>query len=761
MSRCPRLAAPLLFTCFLSIAGCGGGGGGTSGPAGSNSSATPSNDTTITADKNELRFVALDLGSPPLTEAITFSLAGQLAAGTYYASIEPDANATFDAAIGETSLTSLKVGLMAHSNAPSVDGSITFKLCKDKACNAVAWSRAMPYHIRKYHVDASEIKLTGFEGASATATRTISPAANPADFKVTVFPSDSSSWLSGQIDASGSLVVTVKGAGLATGNYSGQVDLAVSGNHIVVPVSLSLGSAIVLPADRSVVIGAATPIVSNGSIDLAFKGGQLPGWTASSDKPWLVLQSSNGAGATSVGYTIDASKLSSLQNFAANTASVTFKVPGLGDAIYKVTVEKKLPQIIAVSPNPIQAGRSGQLRLFGRGFQQLMNASAIRINNIPVAGGTIVSDSEAVINLGPMSAGTYALSIPVSNGLAVPQPSLSVVAAAPMPAALIGGAGDKAALLYNAARKALYTLDRTNAQLLRYQFDGATWVNDRSVPVASKARIGLSHDGTTLYVTDGRFTLEERDADTLAVGASYTLNASDPSMFDSYNTGELPITNDGRIWFSSTELTYFDTLSKKFGNLGGFNLPNSPTYAVSRDGSRMFVDPTPLSGGTDTPLRYDSATGQAVSNPGAHLFVDSNTVLSGDGRYVLTAPGTLYDSSSYQLIGNMPAGTRSQSALLSQDGSRIYAGAFIDEGIRFRMIRLDVVAAPAMTKLGEIALPSGVMECADYVSCNYRGVFTISPFGDTIFWAGNKKIAVIPVPAALAPTVAVARFQLR
>jgi hypothetical protein len=33
--------------------------------------------------------------------------------------------------------------------------------------------------------------------------------------------------------------------------------------------------------------------------------------------------------------------------------------------------------------------------------------------------------------------------------------------------------------------------------------------------------------------------------------------------------------------------------------------------------------------------------------------------------------------------------------------------------------------------------------------CDVRGAFVISPLGDTLFWVGNQRLVVFPIPSAL------------
>ncbi|MGB9107982.1 MAG: hypothetical protein WCC39_04750, partial [Telluria sp.] len=774
MKRMRSVAGGCLLAGFLGLSGCGGGGGGggsAGGPSatgGGTSNLPPG--VSIAVDKSELRFVGLN-GSALSAQPIVFSMSGVTASATYYAAAEPDANASFDTYITDTSLTSLKVSLAARSAQPSVDGSINFKLCADAACKTVVWSRALPYHIRNYTLDGSAISVAGYQGGTTSVMRTIAPAVAAGDLTAVVSANAGANWLSAQVATAG-LAVNLNGAGMEQGTYGSAIEIrGPDGARLAdIPVSVTVGSGFSLPASGAVDINATSPATIGGSIALAFNGNQSPAWSAASDKPWLVLGTGAGTGAAAVAYTIDTSRLGALPNFASDTAAVTFKAAGLRDAVYKVTVTKKLPEIVSLVPNPVKAGQAATLHLRGRGFLQLGSVTAIKANGVALGGGTIVSDTEALVDIGPMPAGSYQLSMPVTSAVAPSQPVLNVAGTAPLGSALIDSPFGKGALLYSAVRQALYTVDRNNGRLLRYRLAGGIWSVDKSAPIETGARIGLSHDDKTLYVVRPPRVIEERDPDSLAVNASYTAPIDDYASWymADYRGLALPITSDGRIWFSRDQwssLAYFDTLGKTFGiggpgELGVNGTLYSPSYAVSADGTRMFANTQPLSGGSDDALRYDSATGTFDRAPNAPYFGNVGTVLSANGNYVLIGATTLYETATYRLIGKLPADTGSYyaPALLSPDGSLVYTTAWTYSGDQIASGRIDVVAAATMTKVGEIPLPQGVNCSGISAGCSF-GVFTISPFGDTIFWAGSNKIAVIPVPKGLAQQAGVS-FRL-
>lgn len=763
MMRSPHLKPALGLAALLLLAACGGGGGGDSGSG--SSGQAPQNGLLITTDKAELRFIALNQ-SYPSEDAITFSLAGAQASGTYYAMAEPDGNAAFDTYILNSSLTSISVGMRARTASASVNGAINFKLCKDEKCTSVAWSRSIPYRVRSYSIDTREVALSGYEGATSSVTRTVSPVPAPGDLRVSA-STHNGNWLSGSIDTAGRLVIAGSGAAGRKGNYTGDIYVSSASGQapgVNIRVSMSLGVGVVLPADGAVSIDTKSPAVISSSMQLAFNGDQTPAWSVTSDKAWLVPAAASGKGAGPVGYTVDTTKLASLANFTPETGQLSFKIAGHPDTVYQVVVEKKLPEILALGRSTIVAGRATELRLRGRGLKQLPSVGSITLNGTAFSSGTIISDTEATVTVGSLAAGSYALAIP--SAPAIVQPRLDVVDAPQLVAAVIDSVGYKGGLVYSARRAAMYAVDRDHGKLLRYKLVNTTWTLDKSLPVEPSTRVGLSHDESTLYTNNGGYIIEERDPDTLAVKASYEFMNKEMygvNMFD-YVGREMPITNDGRIWFGGNQWSnavYFDTKKKIFVTLTSrIDIPGSlysPVFVVSRDGSRMLAESQ-----YEPTLRYDVGTGKLEPAASSYATGNSNTVLSGNGKYVLNGIQRMYEVDTWRLVGQLPEsvflfGPR----VLSDDGSRIYVGVRNEGSASFALTRIDVLDSASMSKVGEIPLTSHTTDCEiSSYGCVALGSMRLTPFGDAIIWFSNKKISIIPVPQNLGGNIGAARFKL-
>ncbi|MFA6262715.1 MAG: hypothetical protein WC760_14730, partial [Bacteroidia bacterium] len=63
--------------------------------------------------------------------------------------------------------------------------------------------------------------------------------------------------------------------------------------------------------------------------------------------------------------------------------------------------------------------------------------------------------------------------------------------------------------------------------------------------------------------------------------------------------------------------------------------------------------------------------------------------------------------------------------------------------------------------LSEIPITDLALDCgvSPPYGCDVRGAFFISPLGDTLFWAGNQRLVVLPVPQAMSGLAAPLRLR--
>lgn len=747
------------------LSGCGGGGGGDGGGSGNvPSSPAPAPGTppggsnqdglSITADKSELRFVTVQ-GLGYSSDRITFTLAGAQSSANYYAMAESDGKIQIGSHIAASTLTTMTVHLGTSSAPANVDGNVTFKLCRDEKCANVAWSRAIPYRMRDYRIDNTPVDLAALEGQPVSATRLITPAPVAGDLTL----HSTESWLSAAIEDGGKLVIRNNPAA-AKGSYRGYLSLrpdALQAQSLSLDVKLAVASNAVasVPAGSALTVSPRTTgpgQVLRGSVPLTFQGGPARRWSVSSDQPWLVPSTAGGDGAadTVVDYVVDTSRLV-LDNFASTSATLTFEVSGQAPIRHQVVVDKKLPELRAVTPALVASERPAVLRVGGRGFDLLDSLASFTLDGAAVAAGTVVSGSQARVELAAPRAGSHGVGLPVSYGLT--RLGFQAVQVTPLAAAEIDTPGAFGEAIHSATRNALYVVDSGTGRLSRLRPASGRWTVERSVTLARDARVGLSPDEQTLYTTAPGMTLEVRDPDTLAVRASHVASGFGTldGGFRSAGNARLPVTTDGRVWFEqsgTTGLLAFDSVSGKFfaavsASLSGFM---DSTLAISGDGGTMLNIKL---GGHTSVQTYDVGSG-AFKRIDLPLTVGP-VPMSRDGNYLVISQW-LYQHRDFGVAGTLPSesGTTLTGALLAPDGSRVYLIKYGLADMRYAPVAISVVDTVSMKFIGDIALPVNVSECgANDDGCVSHGRFSLSTFGDAIIWTGNRKTMIVPIPKAM------------
>jgi DNA-binding beta-propeller fold protein YncE len=295
---------------------------------------------------------------------------------------------------------------------------------------------------------------------------------------------------------------------------------------------------------------------------------------------------------------------------------------------------------------------------------------------------------------------------------------------------------------------------------MRFSYDGSKWVAD-SVALPGADMAALSPDGKLVVATSTTSnSVVLFDSATLANRGTYT--TSKVGAGGPYLAPRLGVMNDGRAFFQggpTDGLTYFDLYSRSFGSIAGnYSFNGGPWFNVSGDGSRMLI--VQSAGGTPAPpmLYMNSTDTAAKANPaGLTYWYDATQSLRGE-RFVddnlqvwdhdFTLIGILRIPGTGNYFARLP--------VLSPDGQRAYVLAYADPSSAPRVYVFDtstkVTSSTGLPLLGYFTL-------ADYPSCNtdlfdsnctpsLRG--TISPDGKTLFFIGDTKLVVTPIPALTA-----------
>lgn len=742
-----------MVSCAWMVASCGGGGGD-DGPKAS-----------VSSDRTSVEFNGFAGGSTVSQSVALNLLSGE---GTFYGDVVLDRPSEFGATFTPTGNTSATVTVTRLSSAlpGSGSGSFVLRLCNDPACARIAWSQTITYRYASFAISRAALGFSGFQGGGpATQDVAITPADTDKRLVVSSTTMSGSGWLTASGSPSAVSVSATPGP-RAAGIYQGavQVRFAAAGNGatLQIPVGLTVGSGLTATMAAPLELSAETAKAS-GAVELAFNG-QARSWTASTDQPWLVLDTPAGEGPGALQYHADVTRLGAVPNWGAASANITVRAAGLSDVVLPVSLMKRLPEVYVTSPATIPAGRPATVRIFGRGFSQLDGAGRIQVGGVTGVTGTVISDREAVLQVPALPVGRATVAVSNQAGAPTVAGTLGAVAASPPAGGFAPNDGEKRSILFDATRRAVYATNRTHNTLVRFRWMEDHWQAD-GVPVASIGDFAMAPDRKTLYVSSGAATVLAIDPDTLVVSKTHTLSSQSSGTLapSRYSTRGMATTNDMRMWFGGSQwanMGFFDMLRGTFGaqSLGSndFRL-YSPEYYAPADGSKLFVLNPPLLSPRLPSHLYTSASA-SLSSPANFPNPYRDVSYDETGSKALVDDDTLYDGNTHQLLGTAKVtGVNATTSVLSPDGTRLYrlvsasSSSFVIDHVNvYDTTRLDA-GTSAFIKVGEIPVTTQALDCGPQpaYACDLRGALVISPLGDTLFWAGNKGLVVIPIPGTL------------
>jgi hypothetical protein len=725
------------------LSSCGGGSGD-----------TPSVDTS----RSSLEFIALS-GSTAGSQSIGISLNG--GTGVVYA--RAGASGNFDTTVRVTSDTTASISVTPRGiHTSPASGSVTLQLCRDIACTQVVWSRDYGYTLSIIDLSPRSFSFSGYEGVSPEPqVLTLSPADPQRRFSVDT----GDAWLGVERISDSSFRITASGNAVAAGNHEGHLTLrhTTAGAVTALNASFSVGNGTVTPAARVIDVRAGTEVSDlSGAIPVDFQGGGAPTWTAVADQPWLVLPAPGGTGPGNLAYRVDTARLAERPNWSTETATVTLRATGRSDVHFPVQLNVQLAEVHSIWSNPVAPGAGGTVKAFGRGFSGLA-ANRFQLAGLPGATATVVSDTEALIDL-PTTAVSGSYELTVSNALQLPtRGALLGVAQQPtFGAASVPTTGNKRSLLVDSLHGAIFSANRGNNSITRFRYRNGGWEASET-PVPSIGDIGLSRDKRTLYATSGSETLLTFDADTLQPLSTYVLppeirpgiNLSLPPS--SGLTSGLQVTSDMRLWLGNTDqwtrLTYFDLLDGQFHFHSGSGLRDSwaslyhPTMAASSDGSRMVI----AESGKTIVEKFMYAPAVPALSPLPESTETWKAMLSADGSKLFSSGRTLYDTAQFNTLGAVTNVPDAAHAIMSPDGRWIYL--LVRQPYTPNTVdKVEVYDTSSQSdgnfaKAGEFPVTDQAQACS-LAYGSECGALAIHPDGRTLFWAGNQRLVVLPIPQA-------------
>jgi len=579
-------------------------------------------------------------------------------------------------------------------------------------------------------------------------------------------------WLSATPVANGYGVV-VDATNLSAGTYSAQafVTGAYPTQEVLVPIALTVGVGLVLPADQLKVIGSeSTAATLVGTVPVNVVAGPPVNWTAQSGAPWLTLTDGAGVTGETLAFKVDPDQLGDVPNVGTEFwggITITPQRPNMSPRTFAVRVVKRLAAVTHVGPYLQPAGRDTRVVLRGSGFDGVGNLAA----RLHFTGGTVtqitrVNDTELIVNTGPLGLGTFPFSF--SNALNVTTDTASLKTYTPQtyPAASFTTGGDLRGMFYDAERASVYLVNQNLESLQRFHFTNQ-W-NLTSLPVPAIVSAGLSQDGSRLLLatsTSSQGRIRQLDAADMNLQISST-DLSTPIATD-WN-GTIHTTNDGRSWFAVgsgwNDMAYFDASTNAMTIVRppiSTSFYGGPGFGMSRDGERLMILQT---GSNWQDMLYMDAVDSVVRVNPANLQNNYRMSFSDDASRYLNYNYEVRDH-DFALIGRLPSPLPRASgdnqdhwvlrSVLSPDGSRVYAVAVPnDYPYHSTPARLYVFDSSTRQPASDELPTLGFVNIAAYPACSplppnttcySNSYITISPDGNTVFVAGSSNLVVVPV----------------
>jgi hypothetical protein len=506
-------------------------------------------------------------------------------------------------------------------------------------------------------------------------------------------------------------------------------------------------------------------------------------WKATSNVPWITLDKSSGVTGESVVYRIALSHIASMPTEtylapAGNTATIT--ISNLSTlTIAPVTLPIEVHRFISQAEKQVSA--PSPVNYYG--YPVYFQGKNIESGTVLETSGPspFVLTGDGVIQTVPTVAGNYIVRTKNALGIQTQPMTVTFLANSNHGYSFISTQGYKRSMAYDQTRDTLYLVDKTNQQLSRFRHANNAWISDRlSSPNISD--IGLSKDRKRLYVSHTNGTIKRVNTSNLTVENSYSYGKPFPEYkilsqnLPVLDTGEdtLSILTD---YSSDSRLNFSGIVSFASGN-GTFSPVSGYDYNPERGG--WFAPsqyPNIAYFSQAQPRTYDSGayTGLLIGNrltPSAFGLITYN----GSAPFDRLDIGQTEDAIGFGLLDRarftskqsfsaelpaIPANYRAVGSVISADWKYIYLLAYPAAAIngdatttlkpRVFVYQLTTDTFPSLTLL------VNYFDFDDFPTCRRQSdttclldtLSTSSLDGRTLFFAGDKGIAVVPVPLAL------------
>ncbi len=753
----------ILIGLALILSACGGGGGGGSTPPPNTGLAVQFSTSTVSSEYLQ--------GNAPTPMVISASASGAtdkdllMGAEVTGTGIALPIGVTIDTTTRQGTITVMPAGGLP---AGTYSGSIKLLACTTQACTV---HHAGSPHTVSYTVtvrpslNPSTTFVPFATVETGTATRDItfnSPGTNITVSSPVTYDSEKTGWLTATITGN-TVRVQVSAATLPVGLYRAYVGLDTSDGKqsYRIPVELTVASGLSVPASAALTINNATTAAQlQGTVGMVVApGAAATEWTAASDQPWFQLVAERGAVGTQPAWRIDPVTFNQLPNNVIYKASVRIATNSTMAARTMVfDVSKALAEIKGLDSMALLAGQSGDVLLYGTGFDALANSgNMVAVAGVQPTAITRLNDKVLRLSMPAMAAGSYMVSLNANPLLSTQGKALHVTSGGAYAYQAILTEGRKVSLIWDGVTKSAFVVNKTLKSVMRYALVGDSFQLAATRSFPNVDAIAMSPDHAAVILQSGNSRVYKLSPTDLTTIAMYDLSAFGGSESDLRQP--LSVMGDNRLM---SAYGWVDLGSGKVTPLlytGFENGSQSASWgAVSGNGQRI--------------VRPDSGR-STPSGPMMYLDVGSGIFkLYGPIQtpyfyeYAVNHEGTKYAFNNrvvdfdLNILGNyaLPADWYSNVSVFNRSGSRLYIYAFQANGGRGRVYVYDTSQALTST----VNFPMlGSFELTDSPSCpfvsngsgNYDNCYfnqtsmAMSDDGKTLFFVGDRAFVVLPVPA--------------
>ena len=765
-----RLGAWLLLT--LALCACGGGGGG-------------GNDgMQIRFDQSSVSLTAqesVNVGQGSVN--INATASGGAATDALYVGAELQGVgivAPIAVAIDTVARTaSITLTPNATLSPGTYSGTVRLLACKDPLC--AAHHNGSPFTVSYTTVITPRFKVAPLN-VDFVAVETVQPAAQVVQVTLPQGISSSTAALEFGAGVSPWLDLQPQGlnytlrpnAGLAVGTYSAVLRIEASTTllPIRIPVQHRVGAGLVLGAQTELAVQSQTPASATaGELAISVASGvSASQWQASSDQPWLQLQTATGAIGTPLRWQLQAQAFAALANQATHDAVVTVSVPGttLAPQTWRLRLNKDVAELLGADTVAVQAGEAGEVLLYGRRLDQLAQpATQLSTTGFTPQSVSLRSASMMSLQVPALAAGSYDISLQTASGLSTRRVRLVVVAPQDRAEQWVNTTGLKGAVLWDAANQAAFIVDLSQNAVVRAQPVGSgvnqtLALSSRVVP--NLAGLALSPDRRGVIATTRTGQLLLLSSDDLSTLSTQELGRPVDVQFPQHlplmvTADQYLLATGGNQWAAPLSWDLAAQAAVPLSS-SAFTFYSGPWGLVSPNGQRALVTQTaglspapplaardaisamltPFSSGSSPNFFYHAASDRR----GTRWLLDSQRVVDFNLNTLGLFPAPL------------PDGWFPLTAAMSRDGTRAYLYALNSTVSDSRIFVFDTSVAvgasqvyPLLGTIQPLLSPSCLSPTTSDTCNGYASRMVLLDDDRTLLLAGDRRMGLVPVPAGL------------